>query len=577
MKHWLGWAGGLALLLVAGGSWWLWPRPTAREQLDTALATFLAAEPDALTYLRLPEAIDLNPRFHFEWSPPGGVRGPRLLTAANALAAVDTTALDLAGRQDWQQAQAWVGRQYQLGLRHEEVFALNPFSGLHLSQPKLLITAHVVKTRDDVEAYLRRLEALPEELRQGRATTAQQAEAELPPPARLCRRSAGQLRAWSALPVQAQPLYQGLARRLVAMDATEINDYQATDYLIRAADLLEQQLIPAWAETAHWLDSLADAHPTPNAGRSVKAYPDWVSYFGDEELVVDSLHREALTEVSTWQAALAAWQQEASASWRELSSEALRARLHAPDTLGPEALTEGLRGALRRARQQVAGLFDSLPAQQSLRIRWLDGDMVPQAAGYVPAAWDGKREAQLLLPLDSLRRPRSWELPLLAYQWGYPGTHLRAQWRDPQATAWRYWGQAPGAEAAWQAYALHLVAEDLMLFPPGSEARLGYICYRLQEALLLAAETGYYTQGWTLAETEAYFMQEGGYPPPEAARSVDRLLAQPGVAVASFAGRRQYLRARAAAETAARDMFYLQPFNTELLILQQPSVPLRHD
>lgn len=563
----------LAGALLGGLAWWIWPGRPVDAGLTSVVVAYIQDDATELSRWRPVEGLAQTPRFHFVLPPvPGpdsGAVRARLARMAGELAQLDTAGLSPLARADLASARGWVAQQQAWQRSQAEAFVFDPFHGLQPGWDHLLMSAQVVDTRDEVEAYLRRLEDMAPRWATALAHGRRQVAAGQVPPARLCRRAADELRTAAARPVREQPLYRRLARYLVTMDATLVNEYQATDYLIRAAEQLEGEIVPAWLTAATWLDSLAQAAPDTLApARTAPAYARALAYHGGTTgWDPDSLHRAALAEVAHWQAELKAWQADAPPPWAGLAPAALLARLHAPDTTAPAELIASLRAEIRQARQVIAGLFDSLPPPSTPAVTWEEAPPRPGGATYLPAAWDGRRDSRLLLSTGNVGELSPWQLPVLAYRLGYPGTHLQATWSRPGRPYAPQWLSSPAAQAGWEAYALYLIEEDLKLFPAGSPARLGYLSHRLTQALRLALDTGLFSQGWDYATARQFLAEAGGYPAALAAREIDFCLSKPGAALAAPAGLARLLRLREMVSHAQGETFLLQAFNTRLLIL----------
>ena len=362
------------------------------------------------------------------------------------------------------------------------------------------------------------------------------------------------------------PFVTVLAVRLYNLEGLPQEALQA--YYDRGGEIADRVILPAFDRLMDALYSLVDS-TTDQVG--LLAQPDGPAYYGT-----------LLRQVTTLDRAPEAWAALAQDEIAALSETAYRFALGA----GYDP-AENLQEIFRQAkvdRDYALGLdifvalhrllLDAELAMASAFEIEIEKDlvMVPvmEGATYQPAALDGSRRAAFYAGFTG--QDALFDLPTRVYHETFPGRHYQTSVvLGSDLPLFRKALHFPAYDQGWALYAESL-AWELGLYADDPNANLA----RVQQELLMLAQVvtdvGLHALGWDLPQAARYLVEAAGIDRPEANALVLVQMAQPGQALAGYAGYSFIRDLRHQAEGALGADFDLKAFHTA--VLSGGSLPL---
>jgi uncharacterized protein (DUF885 family) len=423
----------------------------------------------------------------------------------------------------------------------------------------LLMAQQPFEDAADVEDYLARLEAIGPQIDGIIQYLADRQDAGLRIPAAVYTAVMEELGAHRWQVGRKTPFITVLAVRLQNMSEIDRDARQA--YYERGSRIADEMILPAFERLMDMLYDLAD---TTTSEFGLLDQPDGLAYY-----------EALLRQVTTLARSPEDWHLAAQAELTRLQNEA---RLAAAEAGYDPSLP--LQEIFRQAtvdRRYALGL-DIFATLRSLLIEVetsmdavleidFENDlvMVPvfEGAYYEPAALDGSRRAVLYAGFTG--REAYFDMPTRVYHETFPGRHFLASAVQAQnLPLYRQAMHFPAFDAGWARYAEGL-AWEMGMYVDDPNANLG----RLQQALLSAAQvvadTGLHAYGWSEQEAARYLVEMAGIDRSEANDLVLLQIAQPGQALAGFAGESFIREMRDAVQESLGADFDLKTFHSALL------------
>lgn len=503
----------------------------------------------------------------------------RLNTARNALASIDRASLSQSGQLNLDVVKYQLDTQAAPQSRFGMDGVIRPYrifqqGGAYFSVPDFLNTAHTVRSADDAEAYLSRLEQFAGVLDQESERQREEARRGLLAPAWSLDLTLGQMRALRNQPAAESSMTRSLAGRATAANIPG-------DWAARATRIIESSVYPALDRQ---MAMISELQPTTRDGDGV-----WRLDRGDEIYALaleqattttmppNEVHAIGLEQVAEISAELdtilkAQGLTIGSVGARLAELNVRPDQLYANDDAGRAALIESLNAGAKAMDALLPGAFATLPTQP-LEIRRVPPEIQDGASNgyYNRAALDGSRPAIYFINLKDTGDWPKYSLPALTFHEGTPGHHLQislAQESRDIPTLRKVGGFSAYSEG-WALYA-EQVADELGAY--GSELeRAGYLQSFLFRAARLVVDTGLHSKRWDRRRATDYLVETTGFSRPRCQREVERYCTQIGQACSYKVGHMAWTRLRAEAERAAGDAFDIKQFHE---ILKEGAMPL---
>lgn len=401
-----------------------------------------------------------------------------------------------------------------------------------------------VRTNDEAEQYLSRLQWLPQALDQVTEASQQQLKAGKYPPKAVVEQVLADIDAWLALAPTSNPLFNAFARHIARADPTALNRIKGMNFLKDAETIVGGEVYPALQRMRDMLEQ--EALP--------KALEDFRLPTGNYGYYTELWSGRALNADSLWPLA------------------SLQVLPLAADTAMAAPVPEQIRSALvrleglnRQAGVWSSGMFD-VQAPARPRVTSMEADMGLGVAAYLAPSLSGDRPATMAIaPLPGLLQDSAAQTAL-TFEWLTPGWHY--VWATLRADSTRGWAgrlaEDPVFWQSWGLYAAWLMEEEVKIVSDTATRRA------LQRRRHLAwgacaADIALHGKGMTWKETLSWLQQQGGFSDKEARILATAACYHPGEGGAVYLGFQALIQALSQAKLAQGDNFYLPDYHRDLI------------
>jgi uncharacterized protein (DUF885 family) len=433
-------------------------------------------------------------------------------------------------------------------------------TGAFLEIPGMLDEQHTVKTREDADAYLARLEAyagqLDGETGRLRGAAAQNVIA----PDFLLDKTLNQIKLARGGDIAQWSLVTSLTKRVpdqsdcFATEAVKIATDKIAPALVRQINELEAHRARATSDAGVWKLPQGDEYYAwaLRAGTTTRMTPDEIHQRGQEELralqseMDGILKKQGYTQGTVGERMTALGKE---ARFRFEDSDAGRARLMA----FLNARVADMRKRLPRAfATLVPGYFE---------IKRMAPEVEPGAPGAYggPGTIDGKVPGKFWINMHTMSVFTTYNTPTLTYHESIPGHVWQGEYTFKLPLARSLLAFNAYSEG-WALYAEQL-ANELGVYDDDPFGRLGYLQSIAFRACRLVVDTGLHAKRWTRKQAIDWFASTNGSSVEEVTGEVDRYCAWPGQACGYKVGHSEINRLRAKVQKALGAKFDLRQFN----------------
>ncbi|TFH73743.1 DUF885 domain-containing protein [Gammaproteobacteria bacterium LSUCC0112] len=453
-------------------------------------------------------------------------------------------------------------------------FPLQQMSGANVNLINQLTVVHPLRSLDDMENYLLRLQQVDDRMAEALAQSRLMAERGVIPPSFILNATLEQMTRFVAGSAEENPLTTTLVSKTTNLP--DITDAQRSEYANRAAAIVESEVYPAWQAAIETLQaqlprSTSDAGlwRFPN-GDAIYAYH--LRRYTTTDYTADEIHDIGLREVARIEAEMDGLLRQLGLNDGSIQARVatLRERLaYSNDDAGREQIMRDIDVMLADALVRSAGgLFDRMPkadviAQPYPRFRWDNA-----AASYTAPPLDGSRPGIFQMPLRPSRLT-NFALRSLVYHETVPGHHFQIALvgEDPNLPKFmqtRAFGGSAASSEGWALYAEQL-ANEFGWYEGDIEGLLGQLDSALFRARRLVVDTGLHAKGWTREQAIDFGIE---------ASEIERYVVNPGQATSYMVGQLRITELREKARTALGDKFEIAQFHNVVLGLGVVPLPV---
>lgn len=564
------------------------PAPQLSTAIDRIVSETLSDQPETATGLGLDTGIHAAARHQLadrsqiarHWVPLQAQQSLKSLEAVDRSALTfEQELLRQSVRQQLDNAVA--GRRFDFGNAGRfgggSPYVVSQQDGSYQFIPTFLDTIHPVKSGDDGEAYLDRLQQFARALDQETARVRRDSARRIIPPTYIIDKAIGQLEGALAVEPAKSNLVNSLARRAQAAgvagrwaeSSEQIVKRQVYPALQRQLAQMRQARSSAGLDAGIW--RLADG----------AAYYAWLlQYHTTTDLSADEIHRLGVEQGSELDAALDAafrsiGRANGSTGERLAALNADPAQGFADDDQGRRELlayVDSKLNALRALMPRVSALNIDVP----IRVSRVPPDIEAGAPlGYlIPGSLDGSRSSIYYINLKDTHYWPKYALATLSAHEGIPGHAWQAAYAIHSAA------KTPAIlnlltfnayNEGWGLYAEQL-ADELGLYASDPTAKIGMLQALRFRAARLVVDTGIHSQRWSRDKAVAYLVEKTGKPRDFCLSEVDRYCSAPGQACSYKVGHTQILALRQSCKERLGNRFDIRSFNDA--VIQAGPMPL---
>lgn len=451
---------------------------------------------------------------------------------------------------------------------------LTPFSndsGFH-TRPDFVAMGTRLRTADEAQAWIARIEALPEYFAQYRAWLERGLELGITQPREILPGVADQIEA-QIVAAEDSALFMPFAALPDTIPAPDRARLRAA-----GLDAIESAALPALRDLyAFFTQTYMPAARETLGARSLPGgeayYADLVRYHTTLDTTPEAVHQRGLAEVARIRAEMETVIAET--GFEGSFAEFLDFLRTDPQFYAETEMELMMRASYlaKQADDAMPSVFNRLP-RLSYGVRPVPAAIAPNytTARYWPGDAENGEAGGYMVNTYRLDQRPLYELPALTLHEAVPGHHhqiaLAQEMEDVPEFRRETYITAFGE--GWGLYA-EFLGYDMGFYEDPYE-RFGALTYEMWRACRLVADTGIHWYGWSREEAEACFLENSALAPLNITNEVSRYISWPGQALAYKTGELLMRELRADAEAALGADFELAAFNDALL--EDGGVPL---
>ena len=438
-------------------------------------------------------------------------------------------------------------------------YVLSQLTGAYQSVPDFLDTQHPIKTAQDADAYLARVEAFARLMDQELEVFRHDAASNAAPPDFILDKTLVQMNVFLSTPAEKAILVTSLVRRatIAKLDG---------DYATKAAALYTGKVVPALQRQADALRT-ARARSVNDAGvarlpKGADFYRLGLKTYTTASLSPTDIHKTGIDLVASLSAQIDAalikqGMKDGSVGQRLAALAADRRYVYDDTDAAKEQLIADLNARVAKMQAKLPERFDTLP-KVTVQIRRVPKAIEAGAPGgyYQRGALDGSRPGAYYINLrDTAEWPR-WTLSTLTYHEAIPGHHLQISLAQetPGLPLIRKMGGFSGYAEGWALYAEQLAVE-MGMYDDDPLGHIGQLQAALFRAVRLVVDSGLHAQNWSREHAVDYYVDTLGEKRSAAITEVERYCVWPGQACSYMIGKLTWLRLRERARKALGEKF----------------------
>lgn len=454
-------------------------------------------------------------------------------------------------------------------------YIVSQLTGVYVGFPDFMASKHQIKTKEDAEGWISRMEGFAKQMADENARMMADAKKGVVPPKFIIETALKQLKSSIGGQVSDNVLITSLIEK-----AGEAKLDKAA-YGAKATDIFTQKILPQYRSLITNLEKLnetasndAGVWKLPNGD---EYYKTALAYWTTTDKTPDEVHELGKSLV-------ASLGKEIDAGLRELGytdgtiaqrmdSFSKDPRYTYPNTNdGKKKLLEDINLMVKDIYAKLPEAFATLP-KAGLEVKRVPEYTEAGAPGgyYQQPAPDGTRPGAYYINLRDTAAWPKWSLPTLTYHEGVPGHHhqiaLAQEAKDlPFLRSKMLWFGAYGE--GWALYS-ETVADELGMYKNDPAGRIGYLQSMAFRAARCVVDTGIHAKKWTKQQAIDYMHEATGDTIESIATEIERYCVWPGQATCYMVGRVKIMELRDKAMKAMGDKFNLKKFH-DLVLLEGP-------
>lgn len=424
-----------------------------------------------------------------------------------------------------------------------------------------------ITSRDDAEAWIARLEAMPRTYADELASARRGLETGMVQPRPTVESALALMETEAAHTPDTDPLLKPFADLPDTIPAAGQAELRA-----RAARAVAEGVMPARREWVRFLredylprapESLGLVHRP--GGRELYAF--LVQGYTTTDLTPDQIHQIGLEEVARIRARMDAEMQ--AAGWSGDFASFLNFLRTDPQFYATtrEGLLEKASEMAKRADDGLPALFGTLP-RLPYGVRPVPAEIEESytTGRYFGGSMENGVAGGYMVNTSHLDQRPLYELPALTLHEAVPGHHIQIALAQ-EAEAGPYFRRGANVTAFTEGWGLYaeFLGEEMGFYRTPYE-RFGRLSYEMWRACRLVADTGIHWLGWDIEQARACFRDNSALAPHNIETELQRYIGWPGQATAYKIGEIRLREIRARAEAALGGRFDVRRFHDALLV-----------
>lgn len=454
-------------------------------------------------------------------------------------------------------------------------YVVSQISGPLMNVPTILQDQQVVKTVQDAQDYLARLQAVAVMADDVYSKVKSDANNGVILPKNLFPKTMTFLNGFVAPQAKSHSLVKAFAGKLKTSEITDQREVKAL--LTTASNIVDQEIYPAYQRVISLMGSLEAKAP---AGDGIWAQPNGaafyqhaIKYLADSDLTAEQIHNIGLSEVARISKQMneiltANGRTEGSVGKRMVALAQDPQFLFADSDEGRAELLNFLNQEIETIMVKAPELFATMP-KTGVMVKRIPQVIEAGAPGgyYMPPALDGSREGEFAINLRDMTEVPKFSLKTLTYHEAVPGHHFQIALNMEQTDIGLMRQNAPfnAYVEGWALYS-ELVAMEMGMYKDDEWGNLGRLQAELYRAVRLVVDTGLHHKRWTRQEAIDYFHNTTGTGLSDVTSEVERYMAWPGQALGYKLGMLKFVELRQNARDALGEKFDAKVFHDLILL-----------
>jgi uncharacterized protein (DUF885 family) len=454
-------------------------------------------------------------------------------------------------------------------------YPLNQLFGLQSNMPTFMATQHPVKSVQDAENYISRLNKIPLAFSQAQEGLDKREALKIIPPTFVVEKVLTEMQGFVGAPAKDNILYTALKEKLDKVNAGDISTEQKKALLADAELSINTQVYPAYKKFIVYYEKLK-AKTTGNHGAwslpQGEAFYQWcIKQHTTTTMSADEIHQLGLSEVARIEAEM-----NTILVAEGLTEGSVGARMQQiakrPDQLYPD--TDAGRTQAMADFQLIINDIDkgltpyfNVRPKQAVKVERIPvfKEKTSPGAYYESPAFDGSRPGIFYINLRNVDEVAKFGMRTLAYHEAIPGHHFQKTIQQELTGVPTFRNLLPftAYTEGWALYSERLAWEIGYQKKPLDN--LGRLQAEMFRSVRLVVDTGMHSKKWTREQAIAYMMDKTGMPETDVVAEIERYLVSPGQALAYKIGMNTIVRVREDAKKELGTKFDIRRFHDVVL------------
>lgn len=451
-------------------------------------------------------------------------------------------------------------------------YSVSQLTGVYVGFPDFMASQHEIKTAEDADGWLSRLEGFAKQMGDEIARMEEDAGKGVVPPDFIIDTALKQLHTFVETPAKDNVLITSLISKAneAKLDGKSYGD--------RATAILTDKILPQYTALIAEFDKLRQ-NAKPDAGvwklpQGDDYYKTALAYWTTTSKTPDEVHeigKSIVEDVSKQmdEGLKALGYTEGSVPERMDKLTKDPKYTYENTDAGRAKLLGDINGMVEAMRARLPESFATLP-KAALEVRRVPVYTEAGAPGgyYMQPAPDGSRPGAYYINLRDTAAYPKWALPTLTYHEGIPGHHDQISLAQeaqglPYLRSKLLWFGAYGE--GWAVYS-ETLADEMGMYKDDPAGRIGYLQSIAFRAARCVVDTGMHSKRWTKQQAIDYMHEATGDTIDSITTEIERYCVWPGQACCYMIGRVKILELREKAKQELGDKFDLKKFHDKVLL-----------